>query len=399
MVSLFQIFVIGCTWMSVPVLFGEMMQTKGWTIASLMAAWGAIPLAIIFINFPAGIVGDKFGMKVAGIGAIMIGIVGALRGLAPTSTMFYFSMLAYGATFPFAFVLMPKALGSYFPPAQLGMANGVSLGAYGLGAAGALQLSGTVISPAVGGWQNVIYLYSLIALACGILWLLTVKDPPVDKAAAAAAGPAPSLVTLLVGLLKNTQVLIICLIYFMFLGGWIGMSGAYPSLGVAARGISHGQSAFVVTFALLTYVAGCFIFPTISDKVGLRRPVYCACLLISGFGMFMTAITADYTMILVWAAVWGLFAGAIPIVFAIPFETPSVGVALGGAAIGLILAAGNIGGFLFPTFISTFAGGEPTASLLKVGILCGLFGYAGTALVIWMVNETGSKARAAAAAE
>ncbi|MFC1896800.1 nitrate/nitrite transporter [Thermodesulfobacteriota bacterium] len=396
MVCLVQIFVIGTMWMCIPVLFGEMMAQNGWTIGQLMAAWGAIPLAIIFTNFPAGIIGDKFGIRwVIGLGIVAIAVVGAARGLVSSFTMFYVTMLAYGVVFPFAMALMPKALGSYFPPEQLGMANGVGLGAYGLGAAGALQFSGTLISPAIGGYKNVILLYAGICLVVGILWLLTVKEPP-PAPVAADAGPAPSLMQLLIGLIKNPQVLVICVMYFMFLGGWIGMAGVYPSLGVAARGLTHGQAAFPVTLALLVYVGGCFVFPTISDKMGLRRPIYSICLLISGFGMFMTAVTSGYTMILVWAAVWGLTAGAIPIIFAVPFEMPSVGLALGGAAIGLILAAGNVGGFLFPTIIGKFSGGDPATSLLYVGILCGLFGYSGTGLVIWLVHETGPKAQKAA---
>ena len=393
MACLVNIIVIGLSWMCMPVLFTEISQKTGWSLAKLFASWGMIPLAIVFLNIPAGIIGDKFGTRwVAGIGIIIMGVVGALRGLSDTYAAFMIWMFLFGCTFPMAGVLLPKLLGMYFPSKELGMANGILLGAYGAGAAFSLTFSGTLISGALGGWQNVLFLYGALSLVIGILWLATVKDKPVGTSPAGGSGKG--VVEILFGLVKNPQVLVLCAIYFLFTGGWLGVSGAYPALAIEGRQFSPQSAHFVVSLCLLAYVAGCFFIPILSDKLGLRRPVYCIGLLISGLCMFFTCIAAP-PMVWFWAVIWGVSAGAIPLLFAMPMEMKEVGPAVGGSAIGLIMAVGNLGGFLFPVIIAGLSARMgPSAALLWIGLLCGIGGYALTGLLIWLIKETGPRARA-----
>jgi len=397
MVSAANFFVIGMSWMSMPVLFAEMMTKQGWPIAAVLFSWGLIPLAVVFLNLPAGIMGDKFGIRwVAGFGMIAAGLTGAARGMADSVTMFQVTMFLYGASFPFAFILMPKALGMYFPLQELGKANGIAQGAYGAGAALALMLSGTVISPALGGWQNVCYLWGVVSIGLGVLWLATVKDKPAGAPAATATGPPVSLLDILGGLLKNPMILMLCVIYFLFLGGWVGGSGAYPALAMKAHGLSAQAANNVVAVALWLYVVGAFTIPVLSDRIGLRRPVYCAGLLIAGTGFYLTFMFGA-PQVWIWACVWGLFAGTIPIIFVIPFEMKEVGPALGGTAMALIFVAGNLGGFLFPAITAYLAKSmDPGAAIMWIGALCGLIGYALTGILIWGVRETGHRAAAVA---
>jgi MFS family permease len=162
--SLVNIVVVNLAWMCMPVLFDEISQKTGWSIAKLFASWGLIPLAIAFLMIPAGLIGDRYGIRwVGGIGIIIMSIAGALRGFSDSYIAFMLWMFLFGCTFPFAVVLIPKALGMYFAPRELGMANGICFGAAGAGAAFSLSFSGTIISPDVGGWQNVVYLYGALS--------------------------------------------------------------------------------------------------------------------------------------------------------------------------------------------------------------------------------------------
>ncbi len=393
MVAAANFFVIGMSWMSMPVMFAEIMTKEGWPIAAILFSWGLIPLANVFLILPAGIMGDKFGIRwIAGLGMIAAGITGAARGMSDSVGLFQVMMFLYGASFPFAFILMPKALGMYFPLQELGKANGIAQGAYGAGAALALMLSGTVISPALGGWQNVCYLWGVVSIIIGVLWIMTVKGKPV-AVAAPAGGPPVSVVGILLGLLKNPMILMLCVIYFLFLGGWVGGSGAYPALAQQARGLSPQAANNVVAVALWLYVVGAFTIPGISDRLGLRRPVYSLGLLIGGTGFFLTFLFGA-PQVWIWASLWGLFAGSIPIIFAMPFEMKEVGVALGGTAMALIFVVGNLGGFVFPALTAYIAKSmDPSNALIWIGVLCGLIGYALTGILIWLVRETGHKAQ------
>lgn len=192
----------------------------------------------------------------------------------------------------------------------------------------------------MGGRQNVLYLYGILSFFIGILWLVTVKDkpaqaPPMDGHHKGALGMG-----ILLGLLKNPQ-------------------------------IAH----FVISLTLPAYVAGCFIIPVLSDRIGLRRPVYSIGMLLSGICMFLTCISIP-PMIWVWSILWGLTAGAIPLIFAMPMEMEDVGPAKGGVAIGLIMAVGNFGGFIFPMAIAALSSKmAPSTALIWIGLICGILSY------------------------
>jgi cyanate permease len=85
-------------------------------------------------------------------------------------------MFVYGISLSLATVNLPKTLGIWFPSEQLGLASGIMGAAYGVGSGLALLISGTVPSPALGGWQNVLHLWSGLTALLGVLWLLTVRD-------------------------------------------------------------------------------------------------------------------------------------------------------------------------------------------------------------------------------
>ena len=112
--------IIGLAWMCMPVLFAEISQKTGWSIQKLFASWGIIPLAVVFLNIPAGLVGDKFGIRwVVGIGIIIMSFGGALRALSDSYIAFMIWTFLFGCTVPFAGVLLPKALGMYFSSKEL----------------------------------------------------------------------------------------------------------------------------------------------------------------------------------------------------------------------------------------------------------------------------------------
>ncbi len=382
--------IIAWSAMCMPVLFHEISQKTGFTMAQLFASWGIAFLPIVFLTIPAGLLGDRFGIRwIFGFGMCLAGIFGALRGFSPTYPMFILSILLYGASFPFAWAVLPKAIGLYFPPQQLGLANGILQGAYGAGASLALMLSGTWLSPMLGGFSRVLLLLGIASVLVGILWLATVRNLP--KPALEPVASRVSIRAILGNLLSKPTILLLCLIYALFLGGWMGASGSYPMLAQKARNMSGLAANSVVSVACWLYTLGTFLIPGASDRLGYRRPVYSLFILIAGIGMFLTFLLPPPAVWL-WAIVWGFAAGTTPLLFAMPFEMEEVGPAYGGTAIGLILTAGSIAGFIFPLIVAKISQSfSPLQAMTIIGVLCGLFAYVSTGLLIWTIRETGPK--------
>jgi len=66
-----------------PVLFKEISQDLNLSLVQIGTIWGIASLAGLFVSIIAGVLGDRFGMKaIIAICAVLVGISGALRGLA-----------------------------------------------------------------------------------------------------------------------------------------------------------------------------------------------------------------------------------------------------------------------------------------------------------------------------
>jgi nitrate/nitrite transporter NarK len=341
---------------------------------------------------------DRFGTRsMCGLGLIACTIFGASRALSDNFVTFMIMMFLFGASIPLASVNLPKILGMWFPPKQLGLANGVAIASYGSGSALAMLISATVLSPALGGWQNVLYLWGGASLLLAALWLVTVKDRPMEKGIG-VSGADVSILAILWSVLRRRQVLILCLIQLLFLGGWLGFSGSVPFLLEKVRGWPATSAHGLMSLGLWVYVPGSLVIPVISDRVGLRRPILSFAFLVwagtSFIALLLAALLPSSWMIWVLIAIGALLSGGNPLVYVIPIESPGIGPNLAGTAMGAVYAAGSLGGFIFPFLNGLISGPSPGAStIIYIALLCSIIGFGSAGMLVWLLEETGPKLR------
>ena len=76
-------FVSAIPFSCMPVLFKEISDDLGLNLVEIGAIWGAGNLAGIFISILAGLLSDRFGVKlILGLSCLFVGITGAMRGLS-----------------------------------------------------------------------------------------------------------------------------------------------------------------------------------------------------------------------------------------------------------------------------------------------------------------------------
>ena len=171
-------FVVAMPTMCLPVLFEEIRRDLNLSLVQIGTVWGMASLAGMFVVLAGGLLGDRFGAKrVLAVSCLLAGLAGALRGLSGdfatlVATLFLFGLLT--ATIP---PVVHKACGIWFSGRRLGLANGVVSMGMAVGFTIAAMISATVLSPALGGWRNVLFLYGGISVVIGILWLLTRSQP------------------------------------------------------------------------------------------------------------------------------------------------------------------------------------------------------------------------------
>jgi nitrate/nitrite transporter NarK len=306
-------------------------------------------------------------------------------------------MFLFGAVVSLTSVNLPKVLGQWFPSEQLGLANGIIGAAYGCCSGLALLISGTVLSPALGGWRNVLYLWAGLSAVLAVVWILTLRDRPAGREVSTGHVPVRRS-KLLLSLLRKRQVLVLCLIRMMFMGGYLGTSGSVPFLLEEVRAWPAAAAHGLISMTLWVFILGSLIVPAISDRVGLRRPVFGVGMLTAGAlgfaGLYIAALLPVHWASWILMAASALSIGASPLMSVIPLESSDIGPDVAGTAIGLIRAAGSLGGFVFPLLNGAISGANPNGgTLIAVAFLCQIVGYGGAGLLAWLLEETGPKSR------
>jgi nitrate/nitrite transporter NarK len=374
----------GMGWTYIVMLVAQVLQDLGLAMTDWGPLWSAISFGTVLFAIIGGVLGDRFGVRLAvGLGTFFMGVFLLLRGTATSFAMLYLWMFLFGIALAVTFSNAPKALGMWFPPQEFGLANGVTQAGYGVGAGLATILTPLIVET-FGGWRSLTYLLGGLTMGLGVLWLVTVKDRPltaVQNEARLAIGPA------LQQVLRVKDVWIVAGCYFLFLGGYIALIGYAPTYFVTVQGMTASAAGVVISIVMWTYVAGAFVLPTMSDRIGLRKAFYVPCMFITGVLICTAAFLLGTSLWLV-AIVWGFMAGAAAIAFVVPLEMIGVGPALAGSALGVAVTAGYLGGFIGPLVCMRLIEFSPTAGFAFGGVC-----YALSALLFLLLKETGPRVR------
>ena len=382
LVVLTDMFVIAIPQMGISVLAREIADDLGLTLVQVGVIWGAGALLGIFSGLLGGMIGDKVGPKrVLIVTALLGGLLGMARGWANSFGSMTVIMILIGAIIPIVLINSIKVIGQWFPPRQLGLANGVQAMGMALGFMLGSLFSATTFSPLLGGWRNVLIAYGVMGALFSAAWVFT----RTHAADAHATGASPSLRLALrhVAGLKN-----IWLLGFGFFGIGGAIQGTLGFLPLYLRGV--GWLPLYADGALSTFhvVSMTFVLPMAlwSDRLGVRKPFLLVTGLMIAFGFgLLSFVEGEF----VWAAV--ILSGAMRDTFMAIFltmviETDQVGPVYAGTATGFAFAISGISNVVAPPIgnsLAAFWPGAPFAfwsALAVFGILC-----------LALVKESGSR--------
>jgi AAHS family cis,cis-muconate transporter-like MFS transporter len=373
---------IGLLAMCMPVLFKEISEDLGLSLVQIGTVWSMFNLAAIFTTLPGGSLVDRFGVKhTIGIACILAGLAGALRGISGgffslAATMFLVGFLA-AAIIP----CIHNAAAIWFPRHQLGRANGAIMMGMGVGQTMGAMFSATVLSPLLGGWRGVMFLYGGIAVVLGILWLIS-RSPTLQYE---SSGGSPAAVPLRQSLAKVAR---IKNLWFVGLSG-AGMLGCYTgSIGYMALylegiGWSVDSASGVVAVTGVVAIIATIPISALSDRLGTRKKimVVAAMFFTIAFGLFP---------LLSGPAIWiAVIIGAIPgtgymaLMVTIATETEEVGAHI-GTAMGVVLTILRLGGIIAPPLGNSLASISPGAPFFLWAAMAAF-----SVICLYFVKDTG----------
>ena len=347
-------FVVAAPLMSLPVLFAEISGDLNLNLVQVGWVWGIGSLAGIFTSLLGGALGDRFGpRKTLMAGSLLAGLTGALRGVSGDFITLAATSVLFGLVPPMIPMNVHKTCGIWFSKKRLGTANGVVAAGMALGFMLGSLLSATVLSPWLGGWRPVLFLYGGLSMLIGLLWCLTPEVPGKTRSALKAADRR----SLWRGFYHVARLRNVWLIGLAMLGnracidGMLGYLPLYlrrvgwpPALADGALAAFHGISLLAaIPLALL------------SERLGLRKRFLIIATLMIFCGVALLSVSSGR---LVWVAV--ITAGIVrdgfmAILMTLITELKGVGVAYTGTAIGLVLVFSRLGTLVSPPLGNSLA--------------------------------------------
>ena len=356
LVVLTNMFIIAIPMMGMSVLAKEISDDLNLTLVQVGIIWGVSALPGIITSLLGGAIGDKIGPKRALVaGALLGGLLGAARGLAGGFLSLTIITLLMGVVLPVVLMNGIKVLGQWFPPQQLGLANGAQAMSMALGFMLGSLLSATTFSPWLGGWRNVLIAYGLIGAALSIPWLFTKVNT-----AYSADGNSLSIGDAVrhVAGLRNVWLLGL---------GLFGISGAVQgTLGFLPLYLREaGWEPLQADGALSAFhtISMICVLPVAlwSDRLKFRKPLLLTASVMIATGVGLLSFVGG---VLVWAAV--LLAGSVRDAFMAIFQTmviesERVGPLYAGTAVGFTMALTSIGNLIAPPIGNSLAAWWPGA--------------------------------------
>lgn len=345
---------------------------KYYNVSTLSIGLLSMSFMIVFIlvSIPASWVIDRYGIRIAvGIGAVLTGIFGLLRGLAGSNyslALFAQIMIAVGQ--PFILNAITSIAARWFPPDERATASGLgSLSIY-LGI-----LLGMLITPLLAlrfGMSRMLQIYGIISLIPAMTFFIFVKERPADAPKTTEPEVRSLMFDGLRETFKNRNFLLLLAIFFVGLGAFNAVTTWIEDL-LKPRGFTITQAGVAGGMMIIGGIIGAVVMPTLSDKKRKRVPFIFASILGATFGLAGVTYAPNYLILLASAFLLGFFllsAGPIGFQFGAEITHPVPE----GTSNGLLLLMGQISGILFIFGMEMLKSPETGSMTASLNVLLGL---------------------------
>ena len=322
-------------------------------------------IVYIFVSVPASWAIDTFGIRVAvGIGAVLTGVFGLLRGLAaPSYTLVLISQIGIAIGQPFILNAITTVAARWFPIRERATASGLGSLAIYLGIVVGLAL--TPYLTLQYGIGSMLVFYGIVAAIAALLFFVLAKERPATPPCPPELEVRSLVLDGLKQIFRNKDFLLLLVIFFVGLGTFNAVTTWIEDI-LRPRGFSSTQAGMIGGLMIAGGILGALVLPSLSDRYRKRTPFLILALAGATLGLAGITYFTGYTLLLGAAFVLGFFllsAGPIGFQYGaeVTYPTPE------GTSNGLLLLMGQISGILFIFGMDSFkssASGSMTPSLI-----------------------------------
>lgn len=371
---------------SMPVLFKEISDDLSLNSVHIGIIWGVLSLGGIIVSLIGGLISDRLGYKRSiVILGLICGLTGAARGLSNGFPSLFVTTLIWGvfssAMAP-PFTMICSACASR---QRQGFAQGLLMAGGALGLAVGSMISSTVLSPLLGGWRNVFFVFGGITILISLYWLFKIKIPV--KAKQDNRDKRVSFREAMSYLLRSKPLWILSISFMAYQGCTMGMQG-YIAYFLEDCGWSVLAASGVLSLYCLIGAAFAIPGTLLSDRLGARKKIlYWAFITeIVGVGLISVVNNGFVWVLIAVAGLFGFVANALfnTICIEILYKKSS----FIGTGVGLLLCISNVGRAIAPPIGNSLA--DISRNISWPFVFWALLGAAGAIMLIF-VKETGWK--------
>ncbi|MFC2037630.1 MFS transporter [Chloroflexota bacterium] len=326
----------------------------------------------VIVSIPASWVIDTYGIRVAvGIGVVLTGIFGLMRGLVATNyTLVLLAQIAIAIGQPFILNAITTVAARWFPLQERATASGLGTLAMYLGI-----FLGLVLTPFLTiqvGIANMLLIYGLVAMIVAVVFLAGARERPPTPPCPPEQEARSLVFDGLRQTLRQRDFVLLLIIFFVGLGVFNAVTTWIEDI-IRPRGFSITQAGITGGLMIAGGIIGALVFPALSDRYRRRTPFIVLALAGAILGLVGITYATSYGLLLVSAFVLGFFllsAGPIGFQYGAEVAYP----APEGTSNGLLLLTGQISGILFILAMDSSKSPDTGSMTTPLVVLAGLMG-------------------------
>jgi cyanate permease len=327
-------------------------------------------IVFIIMSIPASWVIDTYGLRVAvGIGVVLTGIFGLLRGIAaPNYTWVLIAQIGIAVGQPFILNAVTTVAARWFPILERATAAGLGSLAMYLGIVTALML--TPILTLQFQIKGMLLAYGVLAVIGIVVFFALVRDRPPTPPCPPEQDERSLVFDGFKDSLRIKDFIFLMVIFFVGLGVFNAVTTWIEDI-VRPRGFSIIQAGYIGGLMIVGGIIGAVVIPLLSDHQRKRAPYLVMAVLGAILGLIGITFAANYWLLLVSAFIFGFFllsAGPVGFQYGAEITHP----APEGTSNGLLLLMGQISGVIFILALDSFKSPVTGSMTLPLVALMGL---------------------------
>jgi cyanate permease len=329
-------------------------------------------IVYIVVSIPASWLIDTYGIRVAvGIGAVLTGVFGLLRGLlAPSYALVLVAQIGIAVGQPLILNAVTKVAARWFPIRERATASGLGSLAMYLGILGGLVL--TPLLTSLAGIAGMLVIFGVAAVAAAVVFFAVVRERPPTPPCPPEQEERALVFDGLKQMVRKRDYLLLMVVFFVGLGVFNAVTTWIEEI-VRPRAFSSTQAGIIGGLMIVGGLVGAVVIPTLSDRARRRVPFIVLAVVGATLGLVGITFATGYWLVLLSAFALGFFllsAGPLGFQYGAEIAYP----APEGTSNGILLLMGQVSGIAFILGMDGLKSPQTGSMTLPLVALLGLMG-------------------------